>query len=74
VAFALPKDYGWGMRNVADNIWGLWPADEKAPLIWENMNRLIQKYGIKLDIIYDDPQFNIAGKYKEIYYWNSTIN
>jgi hypothetical protein len=38
------------------------------------MNRLIQKYGIKLDIIYDDPQFNIAGKYKEIYYWNSTIN
>jgi hypothetical protein len=73
VAFALPKDYGWGMRNVADNIWGLWPADEKASLIWENMNRLIDKYGIKLDIIYDDPQFSIAGKYQEIYYWNSTI-
>jgi hypothetical protein len=46
VAFVLPKDYGWGMRNVADNIWGLWPADEKASLIWENMNRLIDKYGI----------------------------
>jgi hypothetical protein len=74
VAFVLPKDYGWGMRNVADNMWGLWPADGNAPLIWENMNRLIEKYGSKLDIIYDDPQFNIAGKYQEIYYWNSTIN
>jgi len=61
------------MRNGAANIWGLWHADEKASLIWENMNRLIDKYGIKLDIIYDAPQFNIAGKYQEIYYWNSTI-
>ena len=73
VAFVLPKDYGCGMRSATDNMWGLWPADEKAPLIWENMNRLIEKYGTKLDIIYDDPQFNIAGKYQEIYYWNSTI-
>ncbi len=73
VAFVLPKDYGWGMRRQEDKIWGLWPADEKAPIIWENVNRLIEKYGTKLDIIYDDPQFNIASKYKETYYWNSTI-
>ncbi len=73
VAFVLPKDYGWGMRNVADNMWGLWPADEKAPVIWENMNKLIQKYGLELDIVYDDDRFNIGEKYSTVYYWNSTI-
>jgi hypothetical protein len=72
-AFILPKDYGWGMRHSEDKIWGIWPADEKVPLIWENMNRLIEKYGTKLDIIYDDSQFNILGKYQEIYFWNSTV-
>jgi len=72
-AFVLPKDYGWGMRSVTDNIWGLWPADEKAPIIWENMNKLIQKYGLDLDIVYDDDRFNIGEKYSTVYYWNSTI-
>jgi hypothetical protein len=74
VAFVLPKDYGWGMRNVDDKIWGLWPADEKAPLIWENMNKLIQKYGLELDIVYDDARFNFENKYAIVYFWNSTIN
>jgi len=74
VAFVLPKDYGWGMRHVADNMWGLWPADEKAPLIWENMNKLIQKYGLELDIVYDDPRFNVHAKYSTVYFWNETIN
>jgi hypothetical protein len=74
VAFVLPKNYGWGMRTVDDNIWGVWEPDDKAPLIWENMNKLIQRYGLKLDIIYDDPQFNYQEKYSQIYYWNSTIS
>ena len=29
---------------------------------------------LKLDIIYDDPQFNYEEKYSQIYYWNSTIS
>jgi hypothetical protein len=74
VAFVLPKDYGWGMRTVEDNIWGLWPADEKAPLIWENMNKLITKYGLRLDIVYDDPRFNFSEKYSQVYLWNQTID
>jgi len=73
VAFVLPKDYGWGMRHLDDKIWGLFPADNISLPIWNNMNALIEKYGVKLDIIYDDPQFNVAGKYEEIYYWNSTV-
>jgi len=72
-AFVLPKDYGWGMRSPEDKIWGVWPADEKAPLIWDNMNKLIKKYGLKLDIIYDDPQCNYSVKYPMVYCWNNTI-
>jgi len=74
VAFVLPKDYGWGMRKSDDNIWGLWPADEKAPLIWANINKLIAQYGLKLDIIYNDPMFNYKEKYSKVFLWNATIN
>lgn len=73
VAFVLPKDYGWGMRRPDDNIWGLFPADDRSLPIWDNMNTLIEKHSVKLDIIYDDPQFNTASTYGEVYYWNSTI-
>jgi hypothetical protein len=74
VAFVLPKDYGWGMRNPDDRIWGIWLADEKAPLIGASIAKLIKEYGLKLDIIYDDPQFNFTEKYSKIYFWNSTID
>jgi hypothetical protein len=74
VAFVLPKDYGWGMRGPEDNIWGVWSPDFRIPLVAYNMNKLIEKYGIKLDIIYEDPQFNFTEKYSQIFYWNSTIN
>jgi len=73
VAFVLPKDYGWGMRRPDDKIWGLFPADNMSLPIWNNLNKLIDTYGLKLDIIYDDPQFNVTGEYGKIYYWNSTI-
>ena len=73
IAFVLPKDYGWGMRNLDDKTWGFWPPDDLSPLIWDNMNKLIKRYGLKLDIIYDDPRFNFEEKYSKIYFWNSTI-
>ena len=75
VAFVLPKDYGWGMRHLNDTICGVWSTDEDelAPLIWDNMNKLIAKYGPSLDIIYNDTRFDFEKKYSEIYYWNSQI-
>jgi hypothetical protein len=62
-----------GPRRHDDNIWGIWPADEKAPLIWENTNKLIMKYGFELDVIFDDAPFPLKGKYSEIYAWNDAI-
>jgi hypothetical protein len=74
VAYVLPKDYGWGMRTPNDKIWGIWDADEKSPVIWDNLNKLETKYGLKLDIIYEDPNYNPEEKYSKVYQWNATIN
>ncbi len=75
VAFVLPKDYGWGMRNPDDRIWipKLGP-DDLSTLIWANMNQLVNEFGLELDIIYDDPQFSFEAEYSEIYFWNDPIN
>jgi hypothetical protein len=73
VAFVLPKDFGWGMRGPEDNMWGVWPPDFRVPLVAYNMNKAIKKYGLRLDIIYDDPQFNYTEKYAQIIYWNATV-
>ena len=74
VALVLPKDYGWGMRDGNDNIWGIYPTDDLTPQIGQKMAALLNKYGSKLDIIYDDPQFNYTNKYSKIYFWNSAID
>jgi hypothetical protein len=71
--FVLPKNYGWGMRRPEDRIWGFWGPDEKSPKIWENSRKLLSQYGIRLDIVYDDPAFPVAGKYPSVYYWNESL-
>jgi hypothetical protein len=68
----LPKNYGWGMRNQNDTIWGLWSADEKSLQIWNTTQTLLKRYGSYIDIVYDDPLFPVEDKYSEIYYWDST--
>ena len=69
----LPKNYGWGMRNPNDWIWGFWGPDEKSSLIWQNSRKLLSQYGTNLDIVYEDPAFPVTGKYQQIYYWNQTL-
>jgi hypothetical protein len=74
VAFVLPKDYGWGMRRSDDKIWlPKWGPDDLSPIIWENMNKLIEKHGLQLDIVYNDPRFSFEN-YCQVIFWNSTIN
>ncbi len=68
-ALVLPKDYGCGLRNPTDKIWGLWNSDSLSPIIWTKMNQLLETHGLKLDIIYNDTMFNFEEKYSKIYYW-----
>jgi hypothetical protein len=71
-ALVLPKNYGWGMRNPQDIIWGLWAANSTSQQIWEQLQSKLEQYGSKLDIVYDDSAYPVAGKYNQIYYWNQT--
>jgi len=71
-ALALPKNYGWGMRHSNDKIWGLWGPDEKSPQIWALLSGLLKEYCLRLDVVYDDPEFPIANRYPKVYYWNQT--
>jgi hypothetical protein len=71
-ALVLPENYGWGMRHVDDRIWGYWGSDEKSQQIWDLSQKLLDKYGLALDIVYDDPNFPITDIYQKIYYWNYT--
>jgi hypothetical protein len=72
-ALVLPRNYGWGMRNPEDWIWGFWGPDEKSPQIWDISRKLLAQYGTRLDIVYEDPAFLVTGKYSRIYYWNQTL-
>jgi len=66
----LPPNYGWGMRNPTDCIWGIWETDNNSPQIWNQVHTQLDKYGLKLDIVYDDSDYPVAGRYNNIYYVN----
>jgi hypothetical protein len=72
-ALVLPQNYGWGMRNPNDKIWGAWEPDEKSPVIWNISRVLLSKYSFSLDIIYEDNAYPIGNKYSQVHYWNSTV-
>ena len=71
-ALVLPKNYGWGMRNPEDRIWGLWGPDDKSSQVWTISRTLFDRYGLHLDIVYDDPNFPFEDQYPKVYYWNQT--
>ena len=72
-ALVLPHNYGWGMRDHDDTIWGFWPTDEKTEQIATVMGHLLSRYGESLDIVFEDSAYPAANvDYKHVYYWNST--
>jgi hypothetical protein len=68
----LPENYGWGLRNSEDVIWGIMEPNATSTQIWNQLQQKLDQYGLKLDIVYDDPSYTVAGKYANIYYWNQT--
>ncbi|MCW4009359.1 MAG: hypothetical protein NWF05_01905 [Candidatus Bathyarchaeota archaeon] len=72
-ALVLPKNYGFGLRNANDRIWGFWGADEYSAQILNITRTLIWMYGARLDIVYDDPALPVTDKYQTVYYWNQTV-
>ena len=72
--FVLPQDYGWGMRDPYDKIWGFWSADNASNQIWQNLNILLDHYKSKLDIVYDEPNLNSKNNYSDVYFWNNMVS
>lgn len=74
LAYVLPKDYGFGFRTPEDTIWGLWKADELSRKIWEDINNILEKHGLLVDVVYDDPKFKstIKNRYRQLIFWNAS--
>ncbi|MDR2699362.1 MAG: hypothetical protein LBC12_00825 [Nitrososphaerota archaeon] len=66
----LPQNYGWGMRHPNDHIWGIWQPDDISQQIWNQLQNKLDKHGLKLDIVFEDPNYPTTGKYPTTYYWN----
>jgi hypothetical protein len=82
VALILPKDYGGGLRRSDDNVWAPstlpwrsnFPIDTQSSLIWKNMNTLSEKYGLTLNIIFDDDKIlELARDYSKVYFWSDSL-
>jgi hypothetical protein len=71
MALVLPYGYGYGFRGPNDWVWGLWHAEDYP---WADdlniaIGNLLEEYGDKLDIIYDDGPIHTLG-YQRLIYWN----
>ena len=76
VAYVLPQDYGFGFRNPEDKIWGLWNADAFSQKVWDDTNKLIDRYDSRLDIVYDDAEVMdaVKSRYNELFFWNHPVS
>jgi parallel beta-helix repeat protein len=72
-ALVLPQDYGFGFRSPDDSIWGLKQADTWSQKMYNDVNNLLSEYGSRLDIVYNDPEFNNATKnsHSNVLYWTA---
>jgi hypothetical protein len=74
VAYVLPEGYAYGFRGPWDKIWGFWEAEDD-PLSYEisaDVGTLLDEYGTRLDIIYDDG-ITFGNTYSQYIFWNGTI-
>lgn len=74
-AYVVPADYGFGFRSGIDIIWGLFPPDNNSAKIYYDIQTLTERYGAKVDILYDGPEATATlANYSNIYFWNKTVN
>jgi len=75
IAYVLPQNYGWGMRNPIDKIWGVWEADENSSTIWNDLTGLIEQYGYDFDIVVDSPWLRVFANqhYDTLIFWDGRV-
>jgi hypothetical protein len=70
VGFVLPDAWGFGFRWPTDHIWGLWDADELTANISRSVATLLEQYGERLDILYNDGLTPDNNGYSQLLYWD----
>jgi hypothetical protein len=75
IAYVLPENYGWGLRNPKDKIWGVWETDNKSQTIWNRLTDMIKEYGTTFDIVFESLWTTTFAKqhYDTLIWWNGTI-
>jgi hypothetical protein len=73
-ALILPENFGWGLRNPTDTIWGFWVSDNRTTQVALSTYAMLERYGTRLDIVFEDPAYPVDGMgYSEVYFWNQTV-
>ncbi len=72
-ALVLPKNFGWGLRDPDDTVWGFWLTDNRTNQVAVVTAMCIYYYGVNLDIVYEDSDYPLSNvEYQKVYYWNAT--
>jgi hypothetical protein len=70
IAMVMPKNYGFGLRNAQDGVW-FWGPDNRSASIYNLAQSLIAKYGLSMDIVYNDTQFPLQKNYTNVFWCES---
>ena len=71
-ALVLPKNFGWGLRDPNDTVWGFWLTDNRTNQVAVVTAMCIYYYGVNLDIVYEDSDYPLTKvAYQKVYYWNA---
>ena len=74
VAYVLPKSFAYGFRGPNDKIWGFWEANEQSYEIGVQLGKLLDDYGNRLDIIYEDGLSSVdSTDYGKLIFWDGTV-
>jgi hypothetical protein len=65
----LPKNYGWGMRSREDKVWGIFKANDTTHQLWDLAQTALKDSGLKLNIVYEDPEFPLIEDDQYVYNW-----
>jgi hypothetical protein len=73
-AMVLPASLGSAFRNPLDSYWGIFSPDKWAYTLLSDIDACVQAYGPKLDIVYNDTQYNNVTTvlYPNLITWPST--
>lgn len=65
----LPKNYGCGMRWRGDKIWGIFRPDKHEQQLWDLVQSVFQNHTLEIDIVYEDPEYQLIEEYQNTYHW-----